>query len=82
MYKLSIRIFALTGTFGISAQAAKMIYPVIYAAFARGSLSIGRSIALIAATGAGCLIVAAVIGAGGIFISRKLKAGRGATLAW
>ncbi|MHA5096579.1 hypothetical protein [Oenococcus oeni] len=41
MYKLSIGIFALTGTFGISAQAAKMIYPVIYAAFARGSLSIG-----------------------------------------
>ncbi|AVI93509.1 hypothetical protein ATX62_01025 [Oenococcus oeni] len=82
MYKFSIGIFALTGTFGISAHAAKAVYPIIYAAFGSGSLTIGRSVALIAATGAGALIAAAIIGAGGIFISRKLRAGRGATLAW
>ncbi|MFT8323884.1 hypothetical protein [Oenococcus sicerae] len=82
MNKLLSMIFALTGTFGISAGAAKAVYPILVAAFSRGSITLGRAIALTAATGVGALIAAAVIGFGGMYISKKLKAGKGATIAW
>lgn len=62
MTKLFLGTFALTGTFGISAAAARAIYPVLTAAFSSGTLLVGRTVALIAATGAGALIAAAIIG--------------------
>lgn len=75
-------LFALTGTFGLSATLAKTIYPVIWAAFSNGSITVGRAIVLLSATGVGALVVVAIIGAGTLFISKKLKAGKTATLAW
>ncbi|MBZ4226408.1 hypothetical protein LAE98_30970 [Bacillus wiedmannii] len=75
-------LFLLTGTFGISAGAAGAIYIALNKAFAEGALSLGRLMVLAAGTGVGAIILAGILGFGGVFIANKLKAGKGATVAW
>lgn len=82
MEKLSGILFLLTGTFGLSAGAAGAIYVALNKAFAEGAITLGRLILFAAGTGVGALVLAAIVGFGGAFIAKKLKAGKGATVAW
>ncbi len=75
-------LFLLTGTFGIGAGTAGAIYVALNKAFAEGALSLGRMMVLAAGTGVGAVVMIAILGFGGVYIGKKLKAGKGATVAW
>lgn len=72
----------LTGTFGISSAAAAVIFFALQKAFAEGALSLTRVMLLAAGTGVGAIIIAGILGFGGVFIANKLNAGQAATVAW
>lgn len=82
MEKSFLGLFLLTGTFGIGAAAAGVIYTALSKLFAQGALSLGRLIILTASTGVGAVVLIGILGFGGAYIAKKLKAGKGATVAW
>ena len=76
-------LFALlTGTFGIGSAAAGVIFWALKKAFGEGLLNLGRLILLTAGTGIGAVILIGILAFGRAYIARKLKAGKGAVVAW
>lgn len=75
-------LMLLTGTFGIGSAAAGVIFWALKKAFGEGLLNLGRLVLYTAGTGVGALLLIAILGFGGAFIARKLKAGKAAVVAW
>lgn len=75
-------LMLLTGTFGIGSAAAGVIFWALKKAFGEGLLNLGRLVLYCAGTGVGALILIGILGFGGAFIAKKLKAGKGAVVAW
>lgn len=82
MKKNFLGLALMTGTFGISTGAAGAIYIALNKAFAEGAISLGRMMALTAGTGIGAVVIAGVVGFGGIFLAKKLKQGKAVCVAW
>lgn len=75
-------LLLLTGTFGIGSGAAGVIYVALTKMFNSGTISFARLAALTATTGVGAIVLIGILGFGGAFIAKKLKAGKAATVAW